>query len=868
MSRKTARKAWLSTVGLGVGIWGSSAGRSAEPGPLAPMPPTGLVQVQGPGKKDAAPALPIAPPRILPPPITSVIPPRGGSSEGAVNLNTTSGATDAPRAPSSPAADPTTSIAVAANQAPQVLNASDLGQLLSKSSASTGVQFQQRNPLVFDPRIRGLRNTQYMLYGDSAFYSPVRLDLDTPVTRFDPGSVRDIILVKGPYSAFYGPTHAVLDVATLDSPRFKCFEFHGRTALNYQTNGDRWDGLQSIWAGESNWGARITYNGLTGSDYQDGSGNYVPSSYLSHNVSWAIGWDLTEKSSVEFKGSRVYQQGLEFPGLYFDVANQNSEAYSLRYTLKDQGAFDKLVLDTWYNTSVGVGNTSAGPKQNFVQNLLGVSFNPNSFNQSAFNNFGFYPLPSIAQASAAQARDASSTPLNLFRDSSTSNFATSSLGYRLFAEWGNADEGKLSLGTDLRVLGQGLQENIRITQTQGNNLNSGVRIGSRDPVTGALLPGAEIPTFTQNQSIPNSNSVNPGLFTQIDKPITDRWSLRAGGRMDWVRTSTNDRTITGNIDLFGPPGPSNSSRFQVDPIIYSTNPNSTETDRNFYLLSGFMQSQYKITDEITGVLAFGHSERAPTITELYAAGPFLGVLQQGTSRLIGDPNLKSEKLTQFDLGLQADYKWFQFGAGVFYGWMNDYITYDQNKGGPGLTQVVYTNTDLATLAGSELYGQMDLSSWLSSFGTLTYVQGIDQTHNVNRRSSNLASSRATNPANGQYATDTEPLPQIPPLESRVGFRVHDPKPERKWQVEFSARMVAGQNSVARSLGEVATPGFTTFTIRTYWQATDRLLLTAGVENLGNLYYREHLDPISGTILGVNPLFRPGTNFYFGSQLTY
>ena len=854
MSRKTARKAWLSTVGLGVGIWGSSAGRSAEPGPLAPTNPSGLVQIQD--KKDpkgpvAAPDLPIAPPLDLPP-----IAPRiqgGAALEGAVPPTNQSGATDTPRAPSSPAADPTTSIAVAANQAPQVLNASDLGQLLSKSSASTGVQFQQRNPLVFDPRIRGLRNTQYMLYGDSAFYSPVRLDLDTPVTRFDPGSVRDIILVKGPYSAFYGPTHAVLDVATLDSPRFKCFEFHGRTALNYQTNGDRWDGLQSIWAGESNWGARITYNGLTGSDYQDGSGQTVPSSYLSHNVSWAIGWDLTEKSSVEFKGSRVYQQGLEFPGLYFDVANQNSEAYSLRYTLKDQGAFDKLVLDTWYNTSVGVGNTSAGPKQNFVQDLLGVSFNPNAFNQSAFNNFGFFPLPSIAQASAA-----SSTPLNLFRDSSTSNFATSSLGYRLFAEWGNADEGKLSLGTDLRVLGQGLQENIRLEQLQGTNLNTGR----------AVVPGSPDNFFTQNQSIPNSNSVNPGLFAQIDKPVTDRWSLRAGGRMDWVRTSTNDRNITGNIDLFGPPGPSNTGRFQVDPIIYSTNPNSTETDRNFYLLSGFMQSQYKITDEITGVLAFGHSERAPTLTELYAAGPFLGVLQQGTSRLIGDPNLKSEKLNQFDLGLQADYKWFQFGAGVFYGWMNDYITYDQNKGGPGLTQVVYTNTNLATLAGSELYGQMDLSSWLSSFGTLTYVQGIDQTHNVNRRSSNLASSRATNPANGQFATDTEPLPQIPPLESRVGFRLHDPKPQRKWQVEFSARMVAGQNSVARSLGEVATPGFTTFTIRTYWQATDRLLLTAGVENLGNLYYREHLDPISGTILGVNPLYRPGTNFYFGSQLTY
>jgi outer membrane receptor protein involved in Fe transport len=271
---------------------------------------------------------------------------------------------------------------------------------------------------------------------------------------------------------------------------------------------------------------------------------------------------------------------------------------------------------------------------------------------------------------------------------------------------------------------------------------------------------------------------------------------------------------------------------------------------------------------VSAIVSVGHSERAPTLTELYAAGPFIGVLQQGTSRLIGDPNLKSEKNTQFDLGLQAEYDWVQFGGGLFYSWINNYITYDQNRGGPGLTQVVYTNTDLATLAGAELFGQMDVTTWMSVFGTMTYVQGVDQTHNQNNRSADLSSSRATNPANGQYATDTEPLPQIPPLESRVGFRIHDPNPARKWQVEFGARMVASQNNIAKSLGELGTPGFTTFNIRTYWQATNRLLLTAGVENLGNLYYREHLDPVSGTILGVNPLYRPGTNFYFGSQLSY
>src|SRR5438067_9525118 len=42
----------------------------------------------------------------------------------------------------------------------------------------------------------------------------------------------------------------------------------------------------------------------------------------------------------------------------------------------------------------------------------------------------------------------------------------------------------------------------------------------------------------------------------------------------------------------------------------------------------------------------------------------------------------------------------------------------------------------------------------------------------NRRLAILASSRRNDPATSQFATETEPLPQIPPLELRSGFRIH------------------------------------------------------------------------------------------------
>ena len=132
----------------------------------------------------------------------------------------------------------------------------------------------------------------------------------------------------------------------------------------------------AISVGDRDWGFRATYNALEGSDYRSGSGVRVPSSYQSQNIGYALGFRLTDNSSIEFKGLRVFQNDLEFPGLYFDISKLDTEAYTARYTLTDQGIFDKFTLDFWYNTTAASGDTSAGAKQAFVQRLLGVSFNP------------------------------------------------------------------------------------------------------------------------------------------------------------------------------------------------------------------------------------------------------------------------------------------------------------------------------------------------------------------------------------------------------------------------------------------------------------------------------------------------------------
>jgi outer membrane receptor protein involved in Fe transport len=78
-------------------------------------------------------------------------------------------------------------------------------------------------------------------------------------------------------------------------------------------------------------------------------------------------------------------------------------------------------------------------------------------------------------------------------------------------------------------------------------------------------------------------------------------------------------------------------------------------------------------------------------------------------------------------------------------------------------------------------------------------------------------------------------------------------------------VVDDQDRIAASLLETPTAGFAVFDLRGYWQLTERLLVIAGVENLTDRNYREHLDYRTQSGLSM---FQPGVNFYFGSELTY
>jgi outer membrane receptor protein involved in Fe transport len=417
-----------------------------------------------------------------------------------------------------------------------------------------------------------------------------------------------------------------------------------------------------------------------------------------------------------------------------------------------------------------------------------------------------------------------------------------STGFRSEIAWGQEEEPQVTAGVDFRLVKQEL-----------NEISSGSFGFAR--------------WQDANSPIPRSYSANPGVFLDCLVPLSDRLVVSAGIRGDTVSTDVTDDPA--KLAALGADTPQSS----LADIL-----GTDQFKQDFATWSAFFTSDYEVNACWNATLGFGFAQRPPNLTELYAADPFMFLIQNGLNTVVGDPRLAPERLWQLDLGLKFDNGRLRSGLHGFHGWSRDYITLENTRvfrGPTGLVEQVnlkYVNTDLATLAGGEWFAEFDANDWMVPFVTVQYVEGRDHTRDgdfaTRRASGNNPSVRVYGLDRGYFsgvvAAGQEPLPGIAPLESRAGVRLHDPGTERRWLVEISARTVSGQERVATSLLESPTPGFTVGDVRAYWQASEPLQLFAGVENFTDRSYREHLDFRSEN--GIQ-ILAPGVSFYFGGEWT-
>ncbi len=244
----------------------------------------------------------------------------------------------------------------------QVRNTTDSNDLLVSSLSSTGVFLHSRNPISNDPRIRGFHFSQIRGHVNGAYYYAARADFDTPLSRIDSSLIRDVIVIKGPYTVRQGPGFSFIDIQLEETPRYaECNNWGGRTATAYDSNGQAWNARQTFWGGGCNYGFRIGYGHRTAVDYRSGNGRRVAGGYNSRDWDAALGFDLRENESLEINYQRTDQTDVELPAQYFDVRVLESDAFTGNYTVVDQCYYDQLKFTGWFNRTAFQGDPSPGP---------------------------------------------------------------------------------------------------------------------------------------------------------------------------------------------------------------------------------------------------------------------------------------------------------------------------------------------------------------------------------------------------------------------------------------------------------------------------------------------------------------------------
>lgn len=182
----------------------------------------------------------------------------------------------------------------------------------------------------------------------------------------------------------------------------------------------------------------------------------------------------------------------------------------------------------------------------------------------------------------------------------------------------------------------------------------------------------------------------------------------------------------------------------------------------------------------------------------------------------GNPGLKPERSSQVELSFERTTTRFAFRINAFYNYIQNYIVGENDDGLVGGTSTfrfrVYTNASEATLMGGEFSGLLNLTPRMQLAGTAAYSRG----HNLEF---------------------DEPLPLIPPLFGTLSLRYDHGK---LWG-EVEARGAAPQNRVATILAEEdGTDGYFVLNMRSQYTLPRGLQLKAGIENLFDYFYHEHL----------------------------
>lgn len=267
-----------------------------------------------------------------------------------------------------------------------------------------------------------------------------------------------------------------------------------------------------------------------------------------------------------------------------------------------------------------------------------------------------------------------------------------------------------------------------------------------------------------------------------------------------------------------------------------TKPN--EARRSDTLSAGFIRLEQRLSDRPLALYAgLGYTERFPDYWELFSP-------KRGSGGSAFD-TVKTEKTTQLDIGAHYSSDRFAGWASAYLGRINDYILFRYDADNAYNSEANNIN---ATIMGGETGFSYQLSDRWKTDASLNY-------------------SRAKNSSNHK------PLPQIPPLEVRLGLNWE----AGNWSSGSLLRLVSRQNRIAENEGNVVgkdfkkSAGFAVFSVNMAYNIAQNIKLSSGIDNLFNTAYSEHLNLAGNSTFGYavnSSVNEPGRTWWGKINVTF
>jgi iron complex outermembrane recepter protein len=337
------------------------------------------------------------------------------------------------------------------------------------------------------------------------------------------------------------------------------------------------------------------------------------------------------------------------------------------------------------------------------------------------------------------------------------------------------------------------------------------------------------------------------VFGEWNGELQTDWKLHSGLRLTRVEMDADE--VDTSMTMMG-------GMMGMNTTILRDRFNDAKRDQDEDLIDLSLVLTHTLNNNVDVEFGLARKERAPSYQERY-----LWLPMQSTSGLadgnnhVGTIDLNAETAYQAELGLDWHTAAAGFSPRVFYHHINDYIqgvaatdptviAVSTMMGGD-TSPLQYDNVD-AKLYGIDANWFVSLSNEWQLDGTVSYVRG-------KRRDT------------------SDDLYRIAPLTARTMLSYV----QATWRVGFEAETVAEQNKVSDENEEQKTSGYALFNLSGNYQPSDHFVLSAGVNNLFDRKYEDHLGGYNRISNSDNPdiaqgdrLPGVGRSAYIGANVSW